>query len=1116
MSQDCACCTTPAAAVPRDIQNRPWLSAIAYRIGTFATFRKAILDQLSHTHELAALTARVPDDYTITAIELWSAVADVLTFYQERIANEAFLRTAIERDSLLRLVRLIDYQLAPGSAATVELAFTLETGANALIPARTRVQSVPAEGEKAQKFETLVALAAKAALNRVRILPRPGALQIAGLTVATPTSEGQRAAIVAADMDAIGAAAQLTKGDRVALYSPDALEVMTVQETASREELLTVTWTSPIKKGSFAAAFDADDVARRAVKLGRSFHLFGFDMPPRVIVPISAVIGGVTHHFLTQLFPDFSLEGDNTGPDLVALDGRYDGLRPGVTVLGVAALSGGVVRAYPFRIDEVDEAQVERQTLPSPMAPTPPPSTTGTVTRVKLTPLTVKTLADLTAGTDIRSIVLHELLGDPLRFWPYAFDQYVMSGTLFVPGRRTGASTIQIGRTIDKGAYKAGAIVDVRDYERGRRILLSDAITETPVGGTIVSADLVGTQIEVEAAGADPAANQLGFAADQSTRTTVIASGRHGLAIAFPNPRRELTVQIGTLPPQTVVLSPALIGFGAPANVAQALQTAIRATVPGAPTVARALVFVVDSALVVAPGIPGDAIRFAPSASDPDTVSALGFGADDVTYLDGIVTAPIAALAGTSVNGSVKVTVGIVPPAVRPITTTITNAAALAAAITSSFTFTGPTGESFQVVTKTTDDDRVIVLPPLPRRMGRAFVRVIVDLDKPVVLDAATSVLLGNVAPASHGETVANEVMGDGDGSLAFQRFPLKKKPVTYVPSAGPGGVSSSLEVFVNGVRWSEAPTLYGAGPRDAFYINRLADDGTMTVQFGDGVTGSRLPSGRGNVVARYRTGTGLAGRVRAATITSLLDRPTGVKNVTNFLPSDGGAEPETMARARQTAPGTVRTFGRAVALRDFEDTALLAGEVAKAVATWVWTGERRAIHVTVAAQQGATFLAQGLARLRATLATERDPNHKLILDNYSAVAVVIAATLYIEDQYVRDTVLDAAKATLLDALSFEKRQFAQPVYSSDIIAALQGVNGVRAVDLDTLDLKSADPAFRLAHGVDPALGQPQPRLLILPARPAGSATAVLPAELAWVEAPAQDLTLRAVGGITL
>jgi len=33
----------------------------------------------------------------------WATLADVLTFYQERIANELWLRTATERDSLLRL-----------------------------------------------------------------------------------------------------------------------------------------------------------------------------------------------------------------------------------------------------------------------------------------------------------------------------------------------------------------------------------------------------------------------------------------------------------------------------------------------------------------------------------------------------------------------------------------------------------------------------------------------------------------------------------------------------------------------------------------------------------------------------------------------------------------------------------------------------------------------------------------------------------------------------------------------------------------------------------------------------------------------------------------------------
>jgi len=151
VSCDCGCCTSGPA--PREISNRPGLTAIAYREGTFATFRKAILDELSHTRSLQGLSTRLSDDYAITVVELWSAVADVLTFYEERIANEAYLRTAVQRDSLLRLVRLIDYELGPGAAATAALAFTLEQDATALIPVGTRVQSVPNEGQQPQKYE---------------------------------------------------------------------------------------------------------------------------------------------------------------------------------------------------------------------------------------------------------------------------------------------------------------------------------------------------------------------------------------------------------------------------------------------------------------------------------------------------------------------------------------------------------------------------------------------------------------------------------------------------------------------------------------------------------------------------------------------------------------------------------------------------------------------------------------------------------------------------------------------------------------------------------------------------------------------------------------------------
>src|SRR5204862_5023981 len=120
------------------------------------------------------------------------------------------------------------------------------------------------------------------------------------------------------------------------------------------------------------------------------------------------------------------------------------------------------------------------------------------------------------------------------------------------------------------------------------------------------------------------------------------------------------------------------------------------------------------------------------------------------------------------------------------------------------------------------------------------------------------------------------EMLGDGDASQPVRRSALKKKPLAYLPAAIPGGVASSLRLLVNGEKWTEMDTLYGTAKRDLVYVTRVADDGTLTVQFGDGVTGARLPTGRQNVVAAYRQGLGVAGRVGAARLTTLRERPTG------------------------------------------------------------------------------------------------------------------------------------------------------------------------------------------------------------------------------------------------
>ena len=49
---------------------------------------------------LAALKTRDDDDFSIALLDATAVVLDILTFYQERLANESYLRTATQLYSL--------------------------------------------------------------------------------------------------------------------------------------------------------------------------------------------------------------------------------------------------------------------------------------------------------------------------------------------------------------------------------------------------------------------------------------------------------------------------------------------------------------------------------------------------------------------------------------------------------------------------------------------------------------------------------------------------------------------------------------------------------------------------------------------------------------------------------------------------------------------------------------------------------------------------------------------------------------------------------------------------------------------------------------------------------
>src|SRR5580700_12081433 len=106
--QLCGCCAGITQETREVITNRPALSSIAYRVGRHSTFNASMLASLSDPSfpALALLRTRDPSDFSIALLDAWAVALDILTFYQERFANEAFIRTAIDQRSVFELAGL--------------------------------------------------------------------------------------------------------------------------------------------------------------------------------------------------------------------------------------------------------------------------------------------------------------------------------------------------------------------------------------------------------------------------------------------------------------------------------------------------------------------------------------------------------------------------------------------------------------------------------------------------------------------------------------------------------------------------------------------------------------------------------------------------------------------------------------------------------------------------------------------------------------------------------------------------------------------------------------------------------------------------------------------------
>jgi hypothetical protein len=184
-------CPCDAAGAPA-ITNLPGLSQIAFRAGDFNSFRQALLTPLLAAPGQPPLEASLTTwqsgvgadpsvvDLAVMMIEWWAYLCDILTFYNERIANEDYLRTALLPETPGQLIRLLGYRPRPTIGATGTLAAlvtpSILPGQTVTLPQGLQFQSKPGPGGAPQTFE--LSLATQIELpDQVTAIPPPNLVE---------------------------------------------------------------------------------------------------------------------------------------------------------------------------------------------------------------------------------------------------------------------------------------------------------------------------------------------------------------------------------------------------------------------------------------------------------------------------------------------------------------------------------------------------------------------------------------------------------------------------------------------------------------------------------------------------------------------------------------------------------------------------------------------------------------------------------------------------------------------------------------------------------------------------------------------------------------------------
>ncbi len=1068
----CGCCEGTEALTPMAVANRPGLNAISYRVGTHATFIETMVARLSNmclgaddecrkgtgNYPLRDLTTRDPNDPSIAMLDGWATIADVLTFYQERIANEGYLRTATERRSILELARLVGYRLRPGVAATTYLALTLENGNDVVIePYQLKAQSLPGPGELPQTFENIEKLDARARWNR--LTPRMSRPQSPGKILDLNNSNGP------AEIYLKSISTNLNQNDPLLIVingNPDLYRVIEVKPDAAADRTLVV-----IKKWiAYPGAVAGLSVRESLIRIVEDFSNTG--LAETTVKALRSELGADrTDIELAEFIENEAL------PVLERTASRSN----------IRAETRDRLRGFGVEIGEI----AGKLRFDKPVAA---PATDGgskSVSNEKFDELS-GVVAGLTKQASVPPANALKLQRGAQQIFRDRSDLGLQAFGAFRPLLLKSLSN---------------ALANVTVTQAGTMKVYALRVKAAPFGHNAPRKVLAINQNTGEITNTGEWPIYTHQAKTEEPQTIFLDSGYDKI-----------------MPESWVVIDSTTVRQGASAKVIPfvAAGPMIRHVTGAVSGIARAAYGIggkttrldLNSAWLDFKNLPTgeeflqgrydedfkvirNTVVFAQSeqlelAEEPIKESICG-GSDEPIVLDGVYS-ELESGRWVIVSGE-RTDLEDNRSRARP---------------SEEQKVRGVKSSELVMLSEVVHDftlqpgDSVHTRIKLAKKLEYCYTRDSVSI-------------YANVVKATHGET-RREVLGGGDGSKALQRFSLRQPPLTYVSAARPSGVESTLKVFVNDVQWREVETIFGLLPADRRFITRASDDEVTTAEFGNGRQGARLPTGLENVRAEYRQGIGKKGNVRAEQITLLSSRPLGVKEVVNPLRASGGADKEGRDQARKNVPIALLALDRLVSTQDYRDFSRTFGGVGKAFASRLSDGNRELVHVTIAGADDIPIdeTSDLFMNLGQSLRRFGDPGLPVALAVRELVLLIVSAKVCILPDYVWEKVAPQIRVKMLETFSFENRELGQDALLSEAISAMQSVEGVAYVDVDAFGgvaEKRADRAVRtpaeLLTAAQTIVNRGEPNQRVRVNLPDFAGDEIRPAQLAYLSPDVQD-----------